>query len=184
MIYLINKIKNNRTGYSLVEILAALAIISTVLIVSVNSIFSSSKVSVNNEIADRANTMSARVIELVKSAQDYVTDCNTGGTIALTAGKSYTVGKINLSSSVQSNNVCLKAVSSTTLNTTCDTSSPYYTAVTFNFGKDPGRKEIYCLQVKIDNITGSTYKKLTVRSVFDDLSNDNLVRTYYGFITQ
>jgi hypothetical protein len=97
-------------------------------------------------------------------------------------GGNYGVGNIDLANSNQADNLCLNLIQDNVLNETCENRSRYITEVNFEFGKDEGRVETYCIQVVIEDLPDSDFSKVTVRTVFNDLSNNNLVRTLYGLL--
>lgn len=178
------EIKNlkSKKAYSLVEVLAAIVIVSTVMIISTSSIFSSAKISINNEISDRANTLAVRVLELSKKIDQTLPNCADNRDIPLQPGLNFTVANIDLTNTTQAENICIKEVVDNQLIEECGNNSQYRTEIILPGGEETRGKEVYCLQVKIEAQTDSEFSKITVRLVYDDLSDQDLVKSYYGLI--
>jgi prepilin-type N-terminal cleavage/methylation domain-containing protein len=177
-----NAMPTGRQGYSLVEVLAAIVIVSTVMIVATSSIFSSAKISINNEISDRANTLAVRILELAKKVDQTLPACGGTEVIELEAGLNFSVANVDLTNTNQAENICIQEIVDNRLIEDCADNSQYKTEVILPGGEETRGKEVYCIQVKIEIQADSAFKKITVRLVYDDLSNEDLVKSYYGLI--
>lgn len=175
----------NKKGFGLLEILIVLMIFSTVMVVASSTMAKSSVISVNNDIADRAKTVLVRVLELVKNPEGTILDCTKlpSGTLTFQPGVYYAVNNLTLDSTDQSASICAKVVTGQSqIIDSCPDNSPFKVNVSYpnlpNFVKF---NESYCLQIIIENISGSGFDKVTVTGIYNDLSTTNIKTTLYGY---
>ena len=166
-------------AYSLVEILIALIIISTVMIIATSTIYGSSVVSINNEIADRANTMMVRILELVKKADNSIAHCDEDVDVEILNNNYYAIGNIDLTNANELQGACIRPVADTQQISTCNDTSLYKTVLKLPEGFVE-YEELYCIQLYVEDIEGSGFDKITVTTVFDDISEQNIKKLFYG----
>ena len=178
--------KKNRCarGFSLIEILVLLIMFSSVMISGVGIILRSTTISINNDIADRANTVLIRVLELSKKADQDFKDCE-GESILLEEGGYYSIGSIDFVSQ-GTDSVCIDRENIQESITTCahgdsGTYNAYKTNIVFPDEGYVEFKEEYCMQLIVSPTTNPDYSKITMNIVFDDLSDNNIKRTVYVY---
>jgi len=177
---LINKV----SAYSLIEVLVAIILFSSVMIVSVSIMTKSIKISINNEIAEVARTMAVRVLELAKKEDAIISECDTGANIKLFKNTYYAVDDINFAD--PTGNICIRQATLTQLIDSCTVGTgEYNTKVIFPRGENYVEyEENYCIQLFIGDKPSANSKLLSakVRVVYDDLSDNDILYELNDFI--
>ena len=175
----------NKKGFSLIEVLMVLLIFSTVVMVAVSLMLKSARLSLDNEISDRATNVGKRVLEYSKKSDRYVLNCDTGQQFEMTTGM-YSIGSTIDFSKPATESVCFKpkgAGNSSSIISECR--SDY--EVNILFPRNANNKtyveyeESYCVQVIVEPINSSDYEKVTIVVVYSTLTEQNLRNIYYGF---
>lgn len=176
----INKKRNK--AYSLIEILVAMVIVSTTLLLSLKSIYNAQEISIANEIADRAANMGIKVLEIAKNPNRTAPSCaNQNVSITIDSDSYYAVGNVNLTQTGGTSGICITKVNDTAPITTCSDTSQYRTILIVPAGFTQ-RVERYCVQlvIKSSTIPGNIAQNVIVTVVYDELKNLNSKKVFYG----
>ena len=171
-----------RSGYSLVEILVAMVIVSTTLLLSLKSIYNAQEISIANEISDRAANMGIKVLEIAKNPNRTAPSCaNQNVSIPIDGDSYYAVGNVNLTQTGGTTGICITKVNDTAPITTCSDTSQYKTTLIVPAGFTQ-RVERYCVQlsIKSSTIPGNVSQNVVVTVVYDELKNINSKKVFYG----
>lgn len=185
-------------GYTLVEILVALLIFTTVIVSSISIMLRSSIRSSDNEARDRARTAAVRVLELVKKPDGIVCNVeNNNEDINLEIPGVYSVADLDFTKDNVSDAICMRFESNvedvqelSECENDPNESPPFLTVLTFPEADENYRyrnfDDRYCIQVIIrdtddDPSVSSTYKEVTVNLVYEAFRGDYDKITLNGF---
>lgn len=177
------KEKKEKKAFGLVEVLFVLLIFTSVILTAVSIMIRSARTSINNDISSRAKTIAVKVLEIAKSPDGEILDCNTGNKITLggSVGSTqyYSIGTIDYNNT-NLNSACFsQQIDNAVLNTIVDR---YKVEVVFPSGGNYlDYNEKYYLQLKVEDDSGSKYSKLTLTTIYTDLTGEEINFTLYGF---
>lgn len=154
-------------AYGLMEVLVALAIISTAMVIAMQITMKNLVLVKDNEIIDLVNAMSLQALEIAKDPSKVT--INAGATPPLT------VGNVNGSYNITFNTISKKgslirvasAVTSN-LTSTCNSSNPYYLKVTQTTQLTATTADI-CIEMIIQKISSpgaSSYYQITANTKY------------------
>lgn len=188
-------------GYSLIEILIALMIFTTVMISAIAIMLRSAIISFDNDTAERAKNVGVKVLELSKKPDGRIANCsrdqsNQPEYLDINVIGSYAVSDVDLSGNTAdfADEICIEAVegSSYIANTAepliSECENQYETNVilpdnTQNNENFTYREydENYCIQILIEEVPDSDFRKITVNILYDSFQGETRQRLYYGF---
>jgi prepilin-type N-terminal cleavage/methylation domain-containing protein len=167
-------------GFGLLEVLIALVIFGSAMLIAAGVMVRSVRISIDNEISSRAQTMAVRVLELAKKPDGIVNQCSTGDPLTLTTGSYYAVGDIDLSAT--NVETCVERTNVTALITDCGAaSSEFKTSIILPQGSNYRQyNEDYCVQLFVEDIAASEFDKVKVRVIYTDLTDEEVIYDLEG----
>ncbi len=176
-------LSKNQKAFGLVEVLFVLLIFTSVILASVSIMVKSARTSINNDISSRAKTIAVKVLEVAKRPDGEVIDCNSGDPFTLGGTTSstlyYSIGTIDYNNT-NLDSVCFSQQVDNAVMETID--NDYKVEVLFpTSGNYVDYEEEYYLQLRLVEDSTSKYSKLTLTTIYTDLTNEEITFTLYGF---